>query len=98
MPISIAPPTMPQMATIPTYQQYICPFCQNSNSKEIRYEHFDHNTGAITVRVMDVHSYQNLVLNNQAQPHLKEIYRPLECYCPVCYTAFSISKSLGIVH
>ncbi|MCI4435696.1 MAG: hypothetical protein JHC33_02645 [Ignisphaera sp.] len=86
----------PQTIAIPSYSQYKCPFCTNSVSKQIRFESFEQNTGQVIVKVMDIHSYQNLISNNNAQPHLKDLCRVLECYCPTCYTAFSISKSLGL--
>jgi hypothetical protein len=87
----------PQTIGVPSYSQYMCPFCMNSVSKQIRFESFEQDTGQVIVKVMDVHSYQNLIMNNNSQPHLKDLCRVLECYCPTCYTAFSISKSLGIL-
>jgi len=97
MAITVTPPTMPQVASIPSHQQNQCPFCASNTSKEIRFESFNQDTGLITTKTMDIYGYSNLIMHNHAQPELKALCKPIECYCPTCFTAFSISKSLGII-
>lgn len=94
IPVPVQQP-VPQRGEIPKYQSYMCPFCDYE--KEIRYEQFDPETGKIDTKTMSVSSYKNLIINNNVQPQLKNICRPVECYCNQCYISFSISNSLGII-
>lgn len=89
-PINVSIPTI----VIPKHMTGICPFCDCS--KEVRYERFDEETGKVSQETMEIHSYQNLIQNNNAQPKLRELCKPVECYCPQCLISFSVAKCVGI--
>ncbi|MCI4436135.1 MAG: hypothetical protein JHC33_04915 [Ignisphaera sp.] len=88
------PQPQPLVVSIPKHMSMSCPFCDCE--KEIRYNSFDTNTGKIESKTMSANSFQNLILNNTAQPQLRENNKPAECYCPQCYVSFSIYRCLGM--
>jgi hypothetical protein len=88
---SYTPPPVINTVIMPKYQATACPFCDCE--KEIRYSMFNTHTGKIEPAVMTSNSFRNTIVYQGLLEHNK----PIECYCPQCYVAFSISKCLGIV-
>ena len=78
----------------PKHNMFCCPICDCE--KEIKFDSFNNETGQIDIKTMSASSYKNLIVDNKSQPTLKDICKPVECYCPQCYVSFSINKSLGI--
>jgi len=92
--ISVTMPTSSIVIEVPKFMSMSCPFC--NCEKEIRYNSFDTETGKTESKTMTASSFQTVILNNYAQPLLREFNKPSECYCPQCFVSFSIYKALGM--
>lgn len=89
MSLLIQMPTTQPTISINKYSTGVCPFCDST--KEVKYEKFDTETGNIIVSFLDIWNFKQMV---NTTPKGMNVFKVVECYCPQCFVAFSISKSL----